>query len=172
MTFYDPLNARDTLIRWVDHPQLLWDVIYETLVEGVDLVIHGAGIQDSRPFDTKSLHDFRRVVSTKVDGLANLRRACERHFPAAPIHYHLVTSTFSVLGNDGQADYGVVPIENSVAGIVPETLDMFPTTSLKICAETYIPIHHHLVTTCTSLDQINDVMDLIHQSFEKYREED
>jgi [acyl-carrier-protein] S-malonyltransferase len=37
---YDPLNARDTLIRWVDHPQLLWDVIYETLVEGVDLVIH------------------------------------------------------------------------------------------------------------------------------------
>jgi acyl transferase domain-containing protein/NAD(P)-dependent dehydrogenase (short-subunit alcohol dehydrogenase family) len=72
----------------------------------LDLVIHGAGIQDSRPFDTKSLLDFRRVVSTKVDGLANLRRACERHFPAASIHYHLVTSTFSVLGNDGQADYG------------------------------------------------------------------
>jgi hypothetical protein len=69
-------------------------------------VIHGAGIQDSRPFDTKSLVDFRRVLSTKVDGLANLRRACERHFPGAPIHYHLVTSTFSVLGNDGQADYG------------------------------------------------------------------
>jgi [acyl-carrier-protein] S-malonyltransferase len=37
---YDPLNARDTLIQWVDHPQLLWDVLYETLVEGVNLVIH------------------------------------------------------------------------------------------------------------------------------------
>jgi [acyl-carrier-protein] S-malonyltransferase len=37
---YDALNARDTLIRWVDHPQLLWDAISETLVEGVDLVIH------------------------------------------------------------------------------------------------------------------------------------
>lgn len=57
----------------------------------------------------------------------------------------------------GQADYGVVPIENSVAGIVPETLDMFPNTSAKICAETYIPIHHHLVTTCASLDQIERV---------------
>lgn len=37
---YDALNARDTLIRWVDHPQLLWDVISETLVSGIDLVVH------------------------------------------------------------------------------------------------------------------------------------
>lgn len=37
---YDAYNARDTLIRWVDHPQLLWDAIYETLVSGSDLVIH------------------------------------------------------------------------------------------------------------------------------------
>ena len=37
---YDALNARDTLIRWVDHPQLLWDAITETLVGDVDLVIH------------------------------------------------------------------------------------------------------------------------------------
>jgi chorismate mutase / prephenate dehydratase len=57
----------------------------------------------------------------------------------------------------GQADYGVVPIENSVAGIVPETFDMFPTTSLKICAETYIPVHHHLVTMCSSLGEIERV---------------
>ena len=37
---YDPLNARDTLVRWVDQPQLLWDVIVETLVAGVDLLVH------------------------------------------------------------------------------------------------------------------------------------
>jgi [acyl-carrier-protein] S-malonyltransferase len=37
---YDAHNARDTLIRWVDQPQLLWDVIYETLVSDVDLVVH------------------------------------------------------------------------------------------------------------------------------------
>src|SRR5579862_802531 len=57
----------------------------------------------------------------------------------------------------GQADYGVVPIENSVAGIVPETLDIFPTSALKICAETYIPVHHHLVTTCSSLKEIERI---------------
>src|SRR5262249_18122202 len=37
---YDPLSARDILIRWVDHPQLLWDVIDETLRSGVDLLVH------------------------------------------------------------------------------------------------------------------------------------
>ena len=37
---YTPLNARDTLTDWVDKPQLLWDVIDETLRTGVDLVIH------------------------------------------------------------------------------------------------------------------------------------
>jgi [acyl-carrier-protein] S-malonyltransferase len=37
---FDGLNTRDILIRWVDHPQLLWDVIHKTLVSGVELVIH------------------------------------------------------------------------------------------------------------------------------------
>ncbi len=57
----------------------------------------------------------------------------------------------------GNTDYGVVPVENSVAGIVPETLDMFPQTNVKICAEQYIPIHHHLLSVATSLDQIERV---------------
>lgn len=54
----------------------------------------------------------------------------------------------------GRADYGVLPVENSVAGIVPETLDRFALTNVKICAETYVPIHHHLVSTARRLDDI------------------
>jgi chorismate mutase/prephenate dehydratase len=57
----------------------------------------------------------------------------------------------------GDADYGVVPVENSVAGVVPETLDMFPQTRVKICAETYVPIHHHLVSTVRELGDIQRV---------------
>ncbi len=57
----------------------------------------------------------------------------------------------------GQADYGVVPLENSIAGVVPETLDMFPQTNLRICAETYIPVHHCLLTRCASLAEIERV---------------
>ncbi len=57
----------------------------------------------------------------------------------------------------GQADYGVVPVENSVAGVVPETLDMFPQTNVRICSETYIPISHHLVSLCESVDQVKRI---------------
>lgn len=38
------------------------------------------------------------------------------------------------------ADYGVVPIENSTEGAVTHTFDQFATTTLKICAEIYLPI--------------------------------
>ena len=41
----------------------------------------------------------------------------------------------------GRADYGIVPIENSIAGVVPETLDMFPQTNVKICDETFVVKH-------------------------------
>ncbi len=54
-------------------------------------------------------------------------------------------------------DYGVVPVENSVGGIVPETLDMFPQTSVRICSETSVPISHHLVSTVSELKSIRRI---------------
>ena len=44
-----------------------------------------------------------------------------------------------------RADYGVVPIENSTDGAVTHTLDQFTDTTLKICAEIYLPISHSLM---------------------------
>ena len=38
------------------------------------------------------------------------------------------------------ADYGGVLTENSTEGAVTHTFDQFVTTSLKICAEIYLPI--------------------------------
>jgi chorismate mutase/prephenate dehydratase len=55
------------------------------------------------------------------------------------------------------ADYGVVPIENSLNGVVPETLDMFPQTNARICAETVLPVQHNLLSTANSLDEIQRV---------------
>jgi len=37
---YTPTSAREILNRWVDHPQRLWDGIYETLASGASTVIH------------------------------------------------------------------------------------------------------------------------------------
>ncbi|MEX2243482.1 MAG: prephenate dehydratase [Fimbriimonadaceae bacterium] len=57
----------------------------------------------------------------------------------------------------GRADYGVVPIENAIYGVVPETLDMFPQTNVRICAETFVAIHHNLAAATTDLDDVQRV---------------
>jgi chorismate mutase/prephenate dehydratase len=45
----------------------------------------------------------------------------------------------------GHADYGLVPVENSIGGGIVDTLDAFLTSSAKICAEVLITIHHNLL---------------------------
>ncbi len=54
----------------------------------------------------------------------------------------------------GAASYGVVPIENSTEGVITHTLDEFMRSSLKICGEVELRIHHHL-QNCTG--QLNDI---------------
>ncbi len=44
-----------------------------------------------------------------------------------------------------EADYGVVPIENSTEGVVNYTLDMFLVSNLNICAEMTLNISHALL---------------------------
>jgi chorismate mutase/prephenate dehydratase len=46
----------------------------------------------------------------------------------------------------GYADYGVVPIENSIEGIVTHTQDMFIDSNLKICSEIMLEISHNLMS--------------------------
>lgn len=37
---YNDYNSREIMYRWVDSPQLLWNVVERTLAEGVDTIIH------------------------------------------------------------------------------------------------------------------------------------
>ena len=48
----------------------------------------------------------------------------------------------------GAADYGVVPIENSIEGAVSYTLDMFMDSDLKICAQLMLDVSHNLLAAC------------------------
>ncbi len=57
----------------------------------------------------------------------------------------------------GNAELGVVPVENSTEGVIARTLDMFLTGDLQICAEIYVPIQHNLVSNARSLDQVRRV---------------
>jgi chorismate mutase/prephenate dehydratase len=55
------------------------------------------------------------------------------------------------------ADFGVVPIENSTEGTVNNTLDCFINSPLKVCGEVELRIHHHLMGRLGSLDAIKRV---------------
>lgn len=46
----------------------------------------------------------------------------------------------------GTADYGVVPIENSIEGAVTHTLDMLVDSDLKICAQIILDVSHNLLS--------------------------
>ena len=53
-----------------------------------------------------------------------------------------------------EADLGVVPIENTTAGVVPLTLDAFAESNLRICAESYVEIEHYLLSRCGSMEEV------------------
>jgi chorismate mutase/prephenate dehydratase len=57
----------------------------------------------------------------------------------------------------GIADFGVVPIENSSEGTVNHTLDMFLTSSLKICGEVELRISHFLMGKMAGADSVKRV---------------
>ncbi len=59
-----------------------------------------------------------------------------------------ITDVFLEVERDN-ADYGVVPIENSVEGAVSHTLDMFVDSELKICSQTILDVAHHLLASCS-----------------------
>jgi chorismate mutase/prephenate dehydratase len=57
----------------------------------------------------------------------------------------------------GGADYGVVPVENSIGGVITHTLDELAQTQLRICGEVSLPIHHSLLSTATDLHGVQKV---------------
>jgi acyl transferase domain-containing protein/NAD(P)-dependent dehydrogenase (short-subunit alcohol dehydrogenase family) len=74
----------------------------------LDMVLHGAGIQISKALTRKTVGDFHSVVASKIASLQHIYSACEKSRAGRPVHYHLLTSAFSYMGNDGQPDYGAV----------------------------------------------------------------
>lgn len=56
----------------------------------------------------------------------------------------------------GEADYGVVPVENTSEGVVNYTLDMFLESDLKIYSEILLEIDHYLAARCP-VDKIKKV---------------
>ncbi len=54
-----------------------------------------------------------------------------------------------LIAERAEADFGVVPVENSTDGAVTHTLDTLADSDLKICGEVSLPISHHLLSNGT-----------------------
>jgi chorismate mutase/prephenate dehydratase len=57
----------------------------------------------------------------------------------------------------GNADFGVVPVENSTQGTIQSTLDMFLTSRLKICGEVELRVHQHLLSRSGRIEDIERI---------------
>ncbi len=69
----------------------------------------------------------------------------------ASVEYEPVTDIRGVFEEVSRerADFGIVPIENSVGGGVIDTLDALVETDVQVCAEINRPIHHNLLANCS-----------------------
>ena len=74
------------------------------------------------------------------------------HVPCASFDdvFHAATS--------GQADFGVVPIENNTEGVVARSMDLLLHTPLHIVGEVNLLIRHHLMRSSNSMDGITVVL--------------
>mgnify|MGYP003385130702 CR=1 FL=1 len=57
----------------------------------------------------------------------------------------------------GQANYGVVPVENSTEGAIGRTLDLLLQTPFKVCGEVMLAVHQCLLSLETELTAIQRV---------------
>jgi chorismate mutase / prephenate dehydratase len=57
----------------------------------------------------------------------------------------------------GEAEHGVVPVENSMEGAVTHTLDEMMNSPLKICGEVYLPVSQNLISKEQSIERVKVV---------------
>ncbi len=87
----------------------------------------------------------RQTVVFQGEPGANSHIACREVFPdheAVPCA--TFEDAFAALQN-GEADLGMIPIENSVAGRVADIHHLMPTSGLTIVGEFFLPLSHQLM---------------------------
>ena len=86
-----------------------------------------------------------KTIAYQGEPGANSHIACAENFPD---HATLPCATFEdafAALQDGSADLGMIPIENSIAGRVADIHNLLPSSGLHIIGETFLPIHFQLL---------------------------
>jgi prephenate dehydratase len=86
-----------------------------------------------------------RSIAYQGEPGANSHIACIDNFPElTPLPCATFEDAFAAL-QDGTADLGMIPIENSIAGRVADIHTLLPASGLHIVGETFLPIHFQLL---------------------------
>ena len=86
-----------------------------------------------------------RFIAYQGEPGANSHIACLENYPdLKPLPCATFEDAFASL-QDGSADLGMIPIENSVAGRVADIHTLLPASGLYIVGETFLPIHFQLL---------------------------
>ena len=111
--------------------------------------------------DAQELTTHTRVAFLGPKG--SYSHVAARHFAAQHIDQmvecgcHKFNDIFKLV-DSGQADYGILPIENTSSGSINDIYDLLQTTNLAIIYELFTPINHCLLTNGnTPLDEIEQV---------------
>ena len=93
---------------------------------------------------TSAMTETRSIAYQGEPG-ANSHIACVDNYPdLTPMPCATFEDAFAAL-QDGTADLGMIPIENSIAGRVADIHALLPASGLHIVGETFLPIHFQLL---------------------------
>ena len=82
--------------------------------------------------------------------------AAKKQFGSAPSFTpHVAIDDVFRAVESGNADYGVVPVENSTEGAVGRTLDLLLTSPLMICGEVGLRIQQNLMSKSAVVDRLD-----------------
>ncbi|MCH2189987.1 MAG: prephenate dehydratase [Gammaproteobacteria bacterium] len=81
-----------------------------------------------------------------------------KHFGNAvkSVDVKTISDVFRVV-EQRNAQFGVVPVENSTEGVITHTLDCFSSSDLKVCGEVQLPINHQLLSHADGLSSVKKV---------------
>jgi prephenate dehydratase len=87
----------------------------------------------------------RNTIVFQGEQGANSHIACREAYPGyEPVPCPTFEDAFTAVAN-GEADLGMIPIENTVAGRVADIRHLMPTAGLHIIAEHFLPIRNQLM---------------------------
>jgi len=104
-----------------------------------------------------------RFIAYQGEPGANSHIACRDNFPAMkPMPCATFEDAFAAL-QDGLAELGMIPIENSIAGRVADIHTLLPASGLHIVGETFLPIHFQLLAvTGARIEDLRSVHSHVH----------